>query len=113
MRNQLNSGLSNPAYIKIPALFKEVYDPVDKEYQAVAYLPGMVNMLVIGNRFVIPTPFGPKNPTTDIFEDDVEAKLSGYTVKFVDDWDTYHTKHGEIHCGTNVKRTPPSTNWWE
>jgi hypothetical protein len=25
----------------------------------------------------------------------------------------FHAWDGEIHCGTNVKRTPASVNWWE
>ncbi|MEW5818431.1 MAG: protein-arginine deiminase family protein [Spirochaetota bacterium] len=32
---------------------------------------------------------------------------------FIDDWNTYHNEEGEIHCGTNVKRTPPGVKWWE
>jgi len=108
VRGQLNSGLDSPIFVQIPALFKKGNDE-----KAVALIPGMVNMLVVGNTLVIAKPFGPKNPTKDVFEDTVEARLTGFDVRFVDDWDTYHSKYGEIHCGTNVKRTPPSTNWWE
>ena len=32
---------------------------------------------------------------------------------FVDDWYTYHLSMGEVHCGTNVLRTPdPDAQWW-
>ena len=31
---------------------------------------------------------------------------------FLDDWYDYHLMLGEVHCGTNVKRTAPRT-WWE
>jgi protein-arginine deiminase len=48
-----------------------------------------------------------------IREDVVKDKLSGFTVRFIDDWDEYHCYYGEIHCGTNVKRTPSGINWWE
>jgi hypothetical protein len=44
----------------------------------------------------------------------------GLTVHWIDDWDTYHRQAGEIHCGTNVVRTPaeaaPSYSgpqWWD
>jgi protein-arginine deiminase len=30
---------------------------------------------------------------------------------FIDDWDTYHLGLGEVHCGTNVRRTP-TASWW-
>jgi hypothetical protein len=29
------------------------------------------------------------------------------TVHFVEDWDTYHRQHGEVHCGTNSTRQIP------
>lgn len=55
----------------------------------------------------------------DIFEAFVAVKLRniGLTVHFVDDWEWYHSAEGEIHCGTNVKRTPPELThpqrWWD
>ena len=30
---------------------------------------------------------------------------------FVDDWDVYHMGLGEVHCGTNMTRTPRD-DWW-
>jgi protein-arginine deiminase len=30
----------------------------------------------------------------------------------MDDWDVYHLALGEVHCGTNVTRTP-TADWWE
>jgi protein-arginine deiminase len=34
---------------------------------------------------------------------------------FTDDWELYHTKFGEVHCGTNVRRNPDLQfrRWWE
>ena len=76
----------------------------------------MVNLLVCGSTLAIPKPFGPRNPT-DVFKNDVETKLdvlaTDFDVYFIDDWNKYHCYYGEIHCGTNVKRTPPAINWWE
>jgi len=38
---------------------------------------------------------------------------NGLTAHFVDDWDRYHTQQGEVHCGTNAKRSVPSgVEWW-
>jgi Protein-arginine deiminase (PAD) len=44
----------------------------------------------------------------------------GLTIHWIDDWDVYHVNHGEVHCGTNVVRTPPEAvtgfsgpNWWD
>jgi hypothetical protein len=106
-------GLSYNDYIEIPAMFYDAY--TSSGWQTAAYLPGMVNLLVVGNRCIIPKPFGPLSSGTDIFDDYVESELNaiGLTVNFVDNWDTYHIGFGEIHCGTNVKRTLPVTNWWK
>jgi hypothetical protein len=45
-------------------------------------------------------------------ESSIRSNLPGHIIKFVDDWDVYHAHEGEIHCGSNVKRTPLN-NWWE
>lgn len=36
----------------------------------------------------------------------------GQTVHFVDCWE-YHTREGEVHCGTNALRKPPLEKWWD
>jgi len=63
----------------------------------------------------------PEN-NVDLFEACVQVLLEdiGLTVHWVDDWETYHRQFGEIHCGTNVVRTPPEAApgysgpyWWD
>jgi hypothetical protein len=58
----------------------------------------------------------------DLLEAYVQIVLEdiGLTVHWIDDWDTYHRRSGEIHCGTNVVRTPPEAAtgyggpfWWD
>jgi protein-arginine deiminase len=58
----------------------------------------------------------------DLLEACVQVLLEdvGLTVHWIDDWDTYHRNFGEVHCGTNVVRTPPEAepgysgpHWWE
>jgi protein-arginine deiminase len=65
---------------------------------------------------VIAKPFGPKDSSgKDVFEEDFKTKITTLTEVPIDDWTGYHSGWGEVHCGTNVKRTPPSpsTDWWE
>jgi len=52
-------------------------------------------------------------PTSPIIEEEVKSHIKSLQGVFIDDWDSYYMWYGEIHCGTNVKRTPPSINWWE
>jgi hypothetical protein len=58
----------------------------------------------------------------DLFEACTQILLEdiGLTVHWIDDWETYHRQFGEIHCGTNVVRTPPEAAsgytgpyWWD
>ena len=43
----------------------------------------------------------------------VEAMMPSHIdFHFVDDWDVYHMGLGEVHCGTNMTRSPRD-NWWE
>lgn len=106
-------GLAPEDVVEIPAVFMpnartpEVAD---------ALTAGMVNMLVINGRCIIPKPFGPIGSAgTDLFEQDVRAALTalGLTVDFIDCWDEYHVNLGEVHCGTHVLRAAAPVNWWE
>ncbi len=54
----------------------------------------------------MPKPYGPQDNGSDVLESDVRGSS-------VDDWDYYHTNAGEVHCGTNAKRSISITNWWE
>ncbi len=89
-----------------------------------AFIPGMVNLLLIrkpslaDTHLVIADPFGPVLAGVDQFKQAVLDKLTllGYSagqIHFVDDYHTYHLQEGEVHCGTNSRRTPPTTAWWE
>jgi hypothetical protein len=53
-------------------------------------------------------------PTVDLIECFLRSVLEplGQRVHFIDDWE-YHQSEGEVHCGTNALRRPPSTKWWE
>lgn len=59
-------------------------------------------------------------PLVDLFEacTVVRLKPTGALVHFIDTWDWYHRLDGEIHCGTNVQRTPYENDpafpaWWD
>jgi len=34
------------------------------------------------------------------------------SVRFLDIWEPYHTRSGEIHCGTNAIRRLRDGRWW-
>jgi protein-arginine deiminase len=113
IRSQLKTalGIDEPDIIDLPVLFQSVAP----SYKALAYSPGVVNMLVLdGANVVVPDPFGPVDET-DAFKADINAKLnaSGLTVHYIDDWNEYHVLMGEVHCGTNARRTPSfGAPWW-
>ncbi|MGH9902166.1 MAG: protein-arginine deiminase family protein, partial [Pyrinomonadaceae bacterium] len=111
-------GLSDSDFIDFPILFKE------EGGRYVAYTPGSVNMLVLTKadktaRMCIPKPFGPVVGGNCKFEEVIKSDLgpvgtTGVEPKFIDDFWTYHVAYGEIHCGTNSKRDPPTDRfWWE
>lgn len=112
---QLRDELGDPEEIRVPALFVGTYYPASQDCKGCeAWFPGMVNMLVAGDRNIIAWPFGPNDGTgKDLYWERVEADLPG-TLKPINGW-FYHIRQGEVHCGTNVKRTPPDTmkKWWE
>ncbi|UCC29271.1 MAG: hypothetical protein JSU86_13840, partial [Phycisphaerales bacterium] len=110
------------AFIDVPALYTG--DARDGSRWAFAWTPGIPNMQVwndvLSTSLWIPKPFGPRltvgSLRIDTFEAAVdEALSSGRFLHYIDDWNEYHRWKGEIHCGTNVIRTPPGTlkRWWE
>ncbi|KAM5248692.1 protein-arginine deiminase type-1 [Ctenodactylus gundi] len=101
-------GLVEADIIDIPQLF------VLNKALAEAFFPNMVNMLVLGKHLAIPKPFGPIINGRCCLEEKVRSLLEplGLHCTFIDDYLFYHTRSGEIHCGTNVRRKPFAFKWW-
>ncbi|XP_048681255.1 protein-arginine deiminase type-1-like [Caretta caretta] len=101
-------GLTEQDIIDIPQLF------VLNSSRADAFFPDMVNMIVLGKHLGIPKPFGPIVDGRCCLEENVRSLLEplGLTCTFINDFFSYHTLFGEIHCGTNVRRKPFSFKWW-
>ncbi|XP_043917757.1 protein-arginine deiminase type-2 [Protopterus annectens] len=105
-------GLSEDDIIDIPVIFK--LECKKAPYQAAAYFPDMVNMIVLCNRVGIPKPFGPIINGKCCLEEKVTSLLEplGLECAFIDDFESYHENLGEVHCGTNVRRKPFEFKWW-
>ena len=110
--------LADTDFIDLPILFW-VGDPA-RLLSCSAFTPGSVNMLVVTHSpskvdLVIPKPFGPFVGGKCKFEEAITTAFKGnsaVTLHFVDCFVTYHVMLGQIHCGTNSKRIPPTTKWW-
>jgi protein-arginine deiminase len=81
----------------------------------------MANLVVAKNQqdqttLFIPDPFirsDLNNQSSDPFIQALEDRLpASMDLHFVDDWALYHMGLGEVHCGSNVNRTP-TDSWWE
>ncbi|MEA5533696.1 protein-arginine deiminase family protein [Crocosphaera sp. XPORK-15E] len=104
-------GLTEEDIIDLPGLFQAV----GNKGRAETYFPNMVNMLVLDRHLAIPKPFGPQINEECQMEAFVRNTLEplGFTCHFLDDWEPYFLGRGEIHCGTNTRRKPFQTKWWE
>ena len=90
------------AILELPVLYKE----------GLAITPNAVNCLVVNGHVVIPHQSGPVIGNLDLFDTAIAAILSPYvTVHFVDIWQPYHVRSGEIHCGTNAIRRKKNPVW--
>ncbi|CAI9165663.1 unnamed protein product [Rangifer tarandus platyrhynchus] len=106
-------GLTERDIVDIPQLFKLIKDSRGTA-KAEAFFPNMVNMLVLGKHLGIPKPFGPVINGRCCLEEKVRSLLEplGLRCTFIDDYCAYHIQHGNVHCGTNVRRQPFSFKWW-
>ncbi len=107
---QKNLNLHADDIIHIPALFAS-----NKYQKAVAYFPNMVNCAVWNDLLFIPKPGVTSDGEPCILEHYVGDKLKklDYTPKFIDVWDEYHHKGGNIHCATKILREARRENWWD
>jgi protein-arginine deiminase len=87
----------------------------------VALIPGTVNLIVAWKdqdtaQLFMPDPFLRASSSSQSDDPFIAAarKLLPSTVEtyFLDDWQDYHQGRGEVHCGSNVVRTP-SGPWWK
>jgi hypothetical protein len=107
-------GIAPADVIQVPVVFM----PIDTMNKSIALTSDMVNMLVVGNRLIVPAPFGPIHPVglKDEFEEDLKTDLLAVNpaldIRFVNDWYTYHDMRGEIHCATNTNRRPTDMTAW-
>jgi protein-arginine deiminase len=83
-------------------------------------IPGTVNLIVADGtddktHLFLPDPFfrNVYDQSVDPYIAQFESLLpDAYETHYLDDWYSYHELLGEVHCGTNVERTPLE-NWWE
>lgn len=110
-------GLTEDDIIRIPGIVEEVRGCGGT---TVALIPGTANMTVVPlesgeTHLFMPDPFLRVNP--NIASDDFKTHIEGLLPAelephWLDDWEWYHLALGEVHCGSNVIRTPIA-NWWE
>lgn len=109
-------GLDDADIILVPTIWEHV-----PNCGALALTPGTVNFAMFNvdgqpPRMFVPDPFlrpGGAAQDADPMIADYKARMpKSLEVHFVDNWNVYHVNYGEVHCGTNVQRTPLA-NWWE
>ena len=94
-------GLTDGDIIQLPTLF----EGGGSDYGPTWSNP--VNSVLAGSTFMIG-----KTNTPDLVQADIEQKLGtiGVQVAWVDDSE-YHVGGGNVHCGTNTKKTPVCANF--
>jgi hypothetical protein len=111
-RMKADFGLTEDDIIDIPTVFERL-SFCGNRY--VALTPGTVNLavtnitgkaqiLAVPDPFARPTSLGPADDP--IAQDFVSRMPEGVVVAFLDNWYSYHLLDGEVHCGTNITRTP-------
>lgn len=89
-------GINHRDFIGLPALFRD----------GSAVIPNPVNSLICNGHVIAPDPGGPQVNGRDMFREAIRGPLQtlALRVHFVDVWDVFHCRGGEVHCGTNTIR---------
>jgi len=112
------AGLEESDFLAMPSLFERLGGCGGT---GLALIPGMANLNVVNfgegdNHLLIPDPFlrtDDNDMDADPLIEHVTAMMpDGLQVHFIDDWESYHLQYGEVHCGTNIQRTPLIEDWW-
>ncbi|WP_067779252.1 protein-arginine deiminase family protein [Actinomyces vulturis] len=114
LKNEL--GITDADIIRVPVFYRAEIDDDDpngvdlsaKTYAA-DFVPNAVNGVVINkNTYLAPMQFGPVIEGKDLFKEAVDAAFAqaGMNVIYVDTYRTLYVHGGELHCGTNMLRTP-------
>lgn len=108
-------GLEESDIIYVPSLFEDIAG-----CGAAALIPGMVNLIVSNPEdgpidLFLADPYFRQDEGDQSVDPMIEAFTEslpeGLVPHYVDNWDVYHLALGEVHCGTNVLRTP-TEDWW-
>lgn len=103
LKSELNLG--DDDFVHVPVLFD----------RGGAAIPNAVNSLIVNGHVFAPDPRGPRHEAKDLFAEAIRTAMSGCDVQvsFVDVWDAYHSRGGELHCGTNAIRRLRDPAWWK
>jgi protein-arginine deiminase len=91
-------GLTEADVIRVPAWYNT---------DGSSYVPCMVNAALANGHLLVSDPFGPRVSGIDLIQQDLQNRLSSLplTIHFLDDRQ-YHLWSGNVHCATNLRRTP-------
>ncbi len=99
-------GLTEDDVIRVPSAYYS---------NGGAYVPSMVNALVLNGAIYVSDPHGPEPEGVDLmqqyFEEILEEAGVELDVHYLDDW-RYHTWSGNVHCATNARREGFSPSIW-
>lgn len=106
-------GLTDADIVRLPVLFRLSLKDLD-DHPVEPLLPNAVNLVTAGRLVLVARQHGPIGLQGDIFEAEVEQRLRalGVGVHWVEDLGYAHPA-GEVHCATNARRDPRTTDpWW-
>jgi protein-arginine deiminase len=76
-----------------------------------SFAPNATNCQQIDSGTYFPQQFAPRGTdNNDGFQKMIDQIVPNSN--YIDDWTPLHLYEGEIHCGSNVLRQIPSSNWW-
>jgi len=99
-------GLTEAQVIRVPSAFYS---------NGGAYVPSMVNALVVNGAILVADPHGPEPDGADLmqahFRESLAAAGVELAVHFLDD-QRYHRWSGNVHCATNARREAYDPGVW-
>ncbi len=113
-------GLVETDFVRVPVMFAPNENAPERGRRFYGYFANLANLVVVNDSsrhyLLMQQPHAPRIGIggKDVYQEHCKQILPMSDDDFIDEWKLFHERHGELHCGSNVRRQPTTlyNTWW-